>query len=72
LRLQVIDDVLPEPLGGAHRDHRQMAARLKSYLIRCLVQLEEKDPEQLINERYEKFRRMGQFMEIDSLAQSLA
>ena len=38
-RFGVIDDVIEEPLGGAHRDHPQMAARLKMYLIRCLREL---------------------------------
>lgn len=62
-RLNIVDDVLPEPLGGAHRDHRQMAARMRNYLIRCLNQLESKTAEQLIDERYAKFRRIGQFLE---------
>ncbi len=66
LRLNVIDDVLPEPLGGAHRDHRQMASRMKSYLTKCLMQLEDKDTDQLVNERYNKFRRIGQFIELET------
>ncbi len=59
--LGVIDDVIEEPLGGAHRDHHQMAARMKSYLTRSLASLRECSPEELINTRYEKFRRMGVF-----------
>lgn len=62
-RLEVVDDVLPEPLGGAHRDHRQMAASLKNYLTRTLGQLEAKPTDELVQERYEKFRRIGQFIE---------
>jgi len=38
-RLKVIDDVIEEPLGGAHRDHHQMAGRLKLYLVKCLREL---------------------------------
>jgi acetyl-CoA carboxylase carboxyl transferase subunit alpha len=37
--LGVVDDVIEEPLGGAHRDHHKMAARMKSYLVRMLAEL---------------------------------
>lgn len=63
-RLGVLDDVIEEPLGGAHRDHHQMAARMKIYLIKCLRELVGRNPEQLLAARYEKFRRMGQFLEV--------
>ena len=62
-RLGVVDDVLQEPLGGAHRDHQQMASRLKSYLSRTLRELETKTADELVDERYEKFRRIGVFLE---------
>jgi acetyl-CoA carboxylase carboxyl transferase subunit alpha len=62
-RLGVVDDVLDEPLGGAHRDHHQMASRLKTYLSRTLSELEEMTPEELVNTRYEKFRRIGVFLD---------
>jgi acetyl-CoA carboxylase carboxyl transferase subunit alpha len=57
--LGVIDDVIEEPLGGAHRDHRQMANRLKLYLLKCLRELAATSPDKLVERRYEKFRRMG-------------
>ena len=63
LRLGVVDDVLDEPLGGAHRDHHQMASRLKTYLSRALTDLESKTPDELVDQRYEKFRRIGVFLE---------
>lgn len=63
LRLKVIDDVIEEPLGGAHRDHHQMASRLKMYLQRSLRELAALPTERLLTERYEKFRRMGVFLE---------
>ncbi len=66
--LGVIDDVIEEPLGGAHRDHHQMAARMKSYLTRTLAGLREHTPEQLINSRYEKFRRIGVFNDLSTAA----
>ncbi len=62
-RLKVIDDVIEEPLGGAHRDHHQMAGRLKLYLIKCLRELTAIPKDQLVAGRYEKFRRMGVFLE---------
>jgi acetyl-CoA carboxylase carboxyl transferase subunit alpha len=63
LELGVIDDVIEEPLGGAHRDHHQMAARLKSYLMRTLSSLRELSGDELVASRYEKFRRIGVFLD---------
>lgn len=63
LGLGVIDEIVPEPLGGAHRDHRRMATTLKMSLVRALRQLETIPRDQLVQRRYEKFRRMGQFEE---------
>jgi acetyl-CoA carboxylase carboxyl transferase subunit alpha len=60
-RLGVIDDVIPEPLGGAHRDHRETANTLKTYLLRYLRDLRHSSVETLLEERYQKFRRMGVF-----------
>tara|TARA_R110002049_G_scaffold2750_8_gene22331 strand:+ start:299913 stop:300887 length:975 start_codon:yes stop_codon:yes gene_type:complete len=62
-RLGVVDDAIEEPLGGAHRDHHQMATRLKTYLARQLNELESKPIDQLLDERYEKFRKIGVFLE---------
>lgn len=63
-RLGVVDDVLEEPLGGAHRDHHQMASRLKTYLSRTLTELETKTADQLVESRYKKFRQIGVFLEV--------
>lgn len=63
-RFGVVDHVISEPLGGAHRDHHQMATRLKTYLSNTLAELECQDLDALLDERYEKFRRMGQFLEV--------
>ncbi len=62
-RLRVIDEIVPEPLGGAHRDPRQMGNILKMYLLRSLRELKQVPPEQLVEQRYQKFRRMGVFDE---------
>ncbi len=63
LGLGVIDEIIPEPLGGAHRDHRRMATTLKMSLTAALRKLEMIPKNQLVQRRYEKFRRMGQFEE---------
>ncbi len=62
-RLGVIDQIIDEPLGGAHRDHQRMANRLKIYLRSTLRELSVKPIEQLVEARYQKFRRMGIFEE---------
>lgn len=59
----VIDDVVPEPLGGAHQDHRLAAATLKEYLLKHLAELEEYSPEGLIEQRYQRFRAMSEVEE---------
>ncbi len=63
LRLKIIDDAIAEPLGGAHRDHREAAANLKSFLIRSLREVSDLPREDLLQRRYDKFRRMGVFNE---------
>jgi acetyl-CoA carboxylase carboxyl transferase subunit alpha len=63
LQFGIVDTVIQEPLGGAHRDPQQMAARLKSYLVKTLRELLAIDLGSLLEQRYEKFRRMGVFLE---------
>ena len=59
----VIDKVIDEPRGGAHRDPRLMAARLKTFLERTLRELVKQPIEELVESRYTKFRQMGTFLE---------
>lgn len=61
--LGVIDKIIFEPLGGAHRDHHLMANRLKIYLRNTLRELTAIAVDQLTEGRYQKFRRMGIFIE---------
>jgi len=61
--LGIVDDVIREPLGGAHRNHHRMASTLKIYLRGRLRELTAEPVEQLVDRRYEKFRRMGVFLE---------
>jgi acetyl-CoA carboxylase carboxyl transferase subunit alpha len=62
-KLHVIDDIIAEPLGGAHRDPRQMGNILKGYLLRYLRDLKQIPMEELLEQRYQKFRKMGVFDE---------
>ncbi|MET0851843.1 MAG: acetyl-CoA carboxylase carboxyltransferase subunit alpha [Candidatus Rokuibacteriota bacterium] len=63
LRLGVIDGVVPEPVGGAHRNWEQTATNLRAALRDQLWQLRSRSGERLVQERYEKFRRIGVFEE---------
>jgi len=60
----IVDEVIPEPLGGAHRNHRQMATSLKGSLCAALQQFDKFTPEQLVDHRYERFRKIGVFEEV--------
>jgi acetyl-CoA carboxylase carboxyl transferase subunit alpha len=61
--LGVIDEVVPEPLGGAHRDHALASENLKTAILAHLNDLKKKSIKDLLNSRYEKFRQMGQVLE---------
>jgi acetyl-CoA carboxylase carboxyl transferase subunit alpha len=63
LRLGVIDAIVPEPVGGAHRDWEGAAANLREALREHLRPLASMSPEDLVADRYDKFRRIGAFEE---------
>jgi acetyl-CoA carboxylase carboxyl transferase subunit alpha len=63
LKLGVIDAIVPEPVGGAHRNWEATAASLRAALRDQLWQLKSKSEAELIEERHEKFRRIGVFEE---------
>lgn len=63
MELGVIDGVVTEPVGGAHRDYEGAAQNLKKAILDSFDELKKLSPEELINKRYEKFRRMGTFVE---------
>jgi acetyl-CoA carboxylase carboxyl transferase subunit alpha len=63
LRMQIVDEVIPEPLGGAHRDHRAMATTLKQSLRRALRKVSDLQTETLLARRYQKFRKIGVYEE---------
>ncbi len=62
LDLKVIDEIVPEPEGGAHTNHEAAAETLKTTLVRLLDDLRGLRPEKLVRRRREKFLRMGQFI----------
>jgi acetyl-CoA carboxylase carboxyl transferase subunit alpha len=69
--LQLIDEVIPEPVGGAQLDHEQAAANLRKALLANLDLLYKKSKDRLLAERYEKFRRMGEVLEGGEAGQDL-
>ncbi|MDR3710787.1 MAG: acetyl-CoA carboxylase carboxyltransferase subunit alpha [Capsulimonadaceae bacterium] len=67
LELGIVDEVLPEPLGGAHTNVEETADTLKAALIRHLGEIEKLPISELVDLRYEKFRRLGIYDEIPEL-----
>lgn len=63
LSFKVIDDIIPEPLGGAHRDPEATAKKLSETVFSALEEIKTKTPGKLIEERYKKFRKIGSFEE---------
>jgi acetyl-CoA carboxylase carboxyl transferase subunit alpha len=63
VKLGVIDGVVPEPLGGAHRDPAETGRNLKEAIVRALSELEKISTDKLVQRRYDKFRKMGRFQE---------
>ena len=61
LKLEIIDGIVKEPLGGAHNDYKAMGKELKNAIIKEINELKGIEPETLRDERYNKFRRMGVF-----------
>jgi len=59
----VIDEVIPEPLGGAHNDPKSAAAMMKTVLKRHLAELKALSPEELVEQRYQKYRAMTRIEE---------
>ena len=62
--LGLVDEIVPEPEGGAHTDHEGAAQLLDTVLERNLMALSEMNPSELLRARYQKFRRMGQFFDL--------
>jgi acetyl-CoA carboxylase carboxyl transferase subunit alpha len=63
LSFNIIDDIIPEPLGGAHRDPEVMSERISDFIVKVLEELKAKTPGKLIEERYRRLRKIGSFEE---------
>jgi acetyl-CoA carboxylase carboxyl transferase subunit alpha len=61
----VVDQIIPEPMGGAHRDHDAAAATVKSVILKSLAKLQKKSESKLLEDRYKRFRALGEFAEKD-------
>ncbi|MFA5504029.1 MAG: acetyl-CoA carboxylase carboxyltransferase subunit alpha [Vulcanimicrobiota bacterium] len=63
--LNLVDQILPEPLGGAHRDPAETFDTVKKAITRNLNDLSRSTPNQLVEDRYQKYRTMGRFREVE-------
>jgi acetyl-CoA carboxylase carboxyl transferase subunit alpha len=71
LKLGLIEQVIPEPVGGAHRSHSQMAATLKKVILENLAELERYPLDELLERRYQRYRAIGEFASEPVTAASL-
>lgn len=72
VKFGVIDNVIPEPLGGAHRDPHTAAHNLEQYIAKTLRDLKRCKIDNLLERRYEKFRQLGEFVETSKRTASKA
>jgi acetyl-CoA carboxylase carboxyl transferase subunit alpha len=63
LSLRIVDSIIPEPVGGAHRDPRQTAESLRSWIVQSLEELKPIPTDDLLAARYARFRKMGEWLE---------
>ena len=63
LKLGLIDGEIEEPIGGAHHDYKLISENMKKVILDSLKELNKLSPEKLKSERYDKFRKMGKFIE---------
>ncbi len=68
LDLGIIDAIVPEPVGGAHRDPKLAAANIERWLTEQIHELKSRPPESLPKSRYERFRKLGSFSETEPAA----
>ncbi|MBU1996731.1 MAG: acetyl-CoA carboxylase carboxyl transferase subunit alpha, partial [Candidatus Omnitrophica bacterium] len=59
----IVDEIIPEPQGGAHKDPSRMGLALKEVLTKRLKDLSSLSGEEIIEKRYDRFRRIGEFTE---------
>lgn len=63
LSLQLVDEIIPEPLGGAHQDLSAVSSEIRGMLSRNLAELKSRPRESILKQRYQKFRSIGRYVE---------
>ncbi|MBL1217092.1 MAG: acetyl-CoA carboxylase carboxyltransferase subunit alpha [Planctomycetes bacterium] len=63
LKLGIIDEIIPEPIGGAHRDHEQASETLQKWLVQTIQGLKRQRIEALMAKRYDRLRKIGSYSE---------
>ena len=65
IKMEIIDEIIPEVAGGAHRDKKAQSEALKVVVSKAIAELKGLTEKELIENRYNKFRKIGQFIELD-------
>jgi len=60
---KVADTIIKEPRGGAHKDAKEAAENIKSYLIKSIAEIEKYDTQKMLQKRYNRYRSIGEFIE---------
>ncbi len=68
LELEIIDEIIEEPRGGAHHNPQMVYASLRTFILQCWEQIKSTPMDLLLEQRYQKFRRMGRFVHADELS----
>jgi acetyl-CoA carboxylase carboxyl transferase subunit alpha len=63
IKFNIVDEIIPEPLGGAHRDPQEVAGALKAALLKHFKKVLSLSPKELLDARYKKYRQIGEFVE---------
>jgi acetyl-CoA carboxylase carboxyl transferase subunit alpha len=63
LKLGIVDEMIPEPAGGAHRDPETVAETLRETLVKHIKDLSALPADELLDKRYKKYRKIGEFIE---------
>ena len=63
IKFKIVDEIIPEPLGGAHRDPQEVALNLKAALLKYFKKTAALSAEEILDARYKKFREIGEFIE---------
>jgi len=63
IKFRIVDEIIPEPMGGAHHNPALVAEKVKSAVLKQIKKLKELDQNDLIDRRYAKFRAIGEYQE---------